>query len=180
MKNLSVMIWAFLLFVVTINAQQLAYTDAYGRTASVMITGNMLSVTQEGLVKLFTSVDPYNWRTVDDWTATFSPDFSQLTLSNGNASFTFSTSQNNLSNSGEYSSNNTSLGSSGSNGHMEQITCSYCHGTGKNPSWHSGTCFGQESYHWCDVCQKQVSCSHGAHGKCPSCNGKGYVEKYVQ
>jgi hypothetical protein len=51
-------------------------------------------------------------------------------------------------------------------------TCSNCNGTGVNPSATSVAGFG--GYHWCDVCKKEVSDSHGYHGQCPSCNGKGY------
>lgn len=84
----------------------------------------------------------------------------------------------NNSNNNSYSNlNNTNNNTS--SGHMEFVTCTYCKGTGNNPSPSQGTCFGQEHYHWCDVCKKEVPCSHGAHLKCPSCNGKGQIKKWV-
>jgi len=84
----------------------------------------------------------------------------------------------NNSNSNSYSNpNNTN--SNRSTGHMEYVTCTYCKGTKSNPSPTQGTCFGQDHSHWCDVCQKQVPCSHGAHLRCPSCNGKGQIQKWV-
>ncbi|MDR3217428.1 MAG: hypothetical protein LBU22_00355, partial [Dysgonamonadaceae bacterium] len=53
-----------------------------------------------------------------------------------------------------------------------QETCSHCNGTGVNPVATSSTSFGGS--HYCNVCKKEVSDSHGYHGSCPSCNGKGY------
>jgi hypothetical protein len=55
-----------------------------------------------------------------------------------------------------------------------QRVCSFCNGTGISPIPGTGTCFGIESEHYCEICHKMVPCSHGAHGRCPSCNGKGY------
>ncbi|HML85428.1 MAG TPA: hypothetical protein PKE52_09725 [Bacteroidales bacterium] len=52
--------------------------------------------------------------------------------------------------------------------------CSYCNGTGISPSANSVPGYGSSAEHWCDVCQKMVSASHGSHPRCPSCNGKGY------
>lgn len=57
---------------------------------------------------------------------------------------------------------------------IEQEKCSYCNGTGISPVANSVPAYGSTAQHWCDVCQKKVSASHGSHPKCPSCNGKGY------
>lgn len=57
---------------------------------------------------------------------------------------------------------------------IDQEKCSYCNGTGISPSANSVPGYGSSAEHWCDVCQKMVSASHGSHPRCPACNGKGY------
>jgi len=109
------------------------------------------------------------WKTFFDVLLKVTPDILSLTSDVVN---------NNSTNSNSYSNpNNTN--SNRSTGHMEYVTCTYCKGTKSNPSPTQGTCFGQDHSHWCDVCQKQVPCSHGAHLKCPSCNGIGKIQKWV-
>jgi hypothetical protein len=51
-------------------------------------------------------------------------------------------------------------------GHMENVKCSFCNGTGENPAEEHGPNFGLENT------------SH-YHKVCPSCMGKGYIRKYV-
>ena len=63
---------------------------------------------------------------------------------------------------------------SGQKDGMKQVTCTFCNGTGVSPTAMSVSSFGNTSQHWCDVCKSNVSSSHGYHGSCPSCNGKGY------
>ena len=62
---------------------------------------------------------------------------------------------------------------------LKKISCSYCLGTGINPIASSVPAYGNTGEKWCEVCNKYVTYSHGGHTKCPSCNGKGYIEKYV-
>lgn len=68
----------------------------------------------------------------------------------------------------------TLINGSHSNSKTEQKECSLCHGTGINPSATSVPSFSG-GYHYCDVCKKEVLDSHGYHGNCPSCNGRGYI-----
>ncbi len=77
------------------------------------------------------------------------------------------------------STSNTSTQNSGTNAHLQKVTCTYCKGTGVSSYPSQGTCFGIESYHFCDYCKKTVPCSHGPHLNCIPCQGKGYTEKYV-
>lgn len=63
-------------------------------------------------------------------------------------------------------------------GKMQKKECSSCHGSGINQTATS-VAYLVEGYHYCDVCKKTVPDSHGYHGKCPSCNGKGYNLKFV-
>jgi hypothetical protein len=53
--------------------------------------------------------------------------------------------------------------------------CSSCNGTGISPFPSTGVCFGNTSDHYCEVCHRMVPCIHGPHGRCISCNGKGYI-----
>ncbi|MDD2962179.1 MAG: hypothetical protein PHR45_08910 [Muribaculaceae bacterium] len=71
--------------------------------------------------------------------------------------------------SGGYNSNNSRL-------HRER--CSFCNGTGVSPIANDVVAYGSTSRHWCDDCHKMVSATHGAHLRCPSCQGKGYNEHY--
>jgi len=68
----------------------------------------------------------------------------------------------------DYQSSNVATSSS------NRVKCSYCNGTGISPVANSVPANGSTAQHWCDVCQKMVSATHGSHPKCPSCNGKGY------
>ena len=58
---------------------------------------------------------------------------------------------------------------------VAQETCSYCQGTGINPVATSAPSFSGSGEKYCDHCKAVVSSSHGYHGTCPSCRGKGYV-----
>jgi len=74
---------------------------------------------------------------------------------------------------------NISTPSNKSNGHLERVTCTYCKGIKVSSYPSQGTCFGIESYHLCETCNKTVPCSHGPHLSCIPCQGKGYTEKYI-
>src|SRR5574344_1433025 len=60
----------------------------------------------------------------------------------------------------------------------QKKTCTFCNGTGVSPIATSVASYGSTATHWCDVCKKEVSASHGTHLKCPSCGGKGYKTSY--
>ena len=62
--------------------------------------------------------------------------------------------------------NNTNKNGNVNRGHMENITCSFCNGTGENPAEEHAPSFGL------------ASTSH-YHRTCPSCMGKGYIRKFV-
>lgn len=67
--------------------------------------------------------------------------------------------------------------SPGSTLHKEREKCSFCHGTGKNPGKTYPPSFGLERTYDnppCDICGDR---DNHYHKKCPSCNGKGYVER---
>ncbi len=63
-------------------------------------------------------------------------------------------------------------------GHMTKVACSFCKGTGKDPIPTSVANFGHgdASNRACPVCGKFENHYHKA---CPSCNGKGTVDKFV-
>ena len=61
---------------------------------------------------------------------------------------------------------------------LKQVPCTSCGGTGISRTATSVPGFGSTELHWCDVCKREVSASHGAHLQCPICSGKGYVERY--
>lgn len=62
-------------------------------------------------------------------------------------------------------------------GNPGAVQCSFCHGTGKNPGKTYPPSFGLERTYDnppCDICGDR---DNHYHKKCPSCNGKGYVER---
>lgn len=66
----------------------------------------------------------------------------------------------------------------GSTLHKVSEKCSFCHGTGKNPGKEYPPSFGLEKTYDkppCEICGDR---DNHYHKKCPSCNGKGYVEKF--
>lgn len=71
---------------------------------------------------------------------------------------------------------NTGSGSSVSQ--LEEVTCSFCKGTGVNPGIETVPTYGND-------CEMSVHCQYCSnpkphyHKKCPSCNGRGTVKKLV-
>lgn len=75
---------------------------------------------------------------------------------------------------GGYSSPAPSFGG-GSQNVVTSSTCSLCGGKGWIPG-SKGTTYGSSSKYWCDDCRMEVSLSH-SHDRCPSCGGKGSIQK---
>lgn len=73
---------------------------------------------------------------------------------------------------------NPAPGAVADSGHMVAVTCSYCKGSGKDPSPTSVANFGlgNSSNKRCEVCGKF---ENHYHKQCPSCHGKGTVQKFV-
>ena len=66
------------------------------------------------------------------------------------------------------------------NGQMEKVPCSYCDGSGYNPAKEYPPSFGhgrQIKESRCEICG---SYDVHYHKRCPSCNGKGYVMKFMR
>jgi DnaJ-class molecular chaperone len=66
---------------------------------------------------------------------------------------------------------------------MENVTCSFCHGKGKNPAKEYPALFGHGTDNTdrrldqqCPICK---SWEIHYHKTCPSCGGKGYIQKWM-
>ena len=64
-------------------------------------------------------------------------------------------------------------------GYIERVICTFCKGTGLNPACDFAPDYtgGKGDLYYCDICKTHKR-PH-THGRCPSCMGKGYTEKYV-
>jgi len=59
---------------------------------------------------------------------------------------------------------------------LVNVTCSFCTGTGNNPNPNYTTNYtGYNQYQYCGICKRTMD-PH-THGKCPSCNGRGYTQR---
>lgn len=67
----------------------------------------------------------------------------------------------------------------GNNGHMENISCTYCHGTGQNPAKEHGAQYGLGTSYTNSKCEICGSYEVHYHKSCPSCGGKGYTKKWI-
>lgn len=73
-----------------------------------------------------------------------------------------------------FNGNNNYPSNNGGTSVTYQEKCSFCNGKG----WRAGskgTNYGTGQY-WCSECQRTVNSSH-SHDRCPSCQGRGYIEK---
>lgn len=75
----------------------------------------------------------------------------------------------------QYFQNNANTNTTTGGNGIVQNKCSLCHGKG----WIAGTStptYGSGGTYYCSECGRNVPASH-SHDRCPSCNGKGYIEK---
>lgn len=92
----------------------------------------------------------------------------------GNSSYSQTSSFGNNYSGTEFSN----AGSGSSVSQLEEVTCSFCKGTGVNPGIETVPSYGTD-------CEMSVSCQYCSnptphyHKKCPSCNGRGTVKKLV-
>jgi len=179
----------------------MTYKDASGRTARVSLNPSGVLVEQGGVTQPFlcNGMGPYGYQYVNNYVGSvvISPDLKTMLVytrnykyrfhllnisapSGGAPGGNFSTSGNPFQapDTSSFGNVGTTSAPSGSVGHMVRETCSFCHGTKISPIATSVAAFGNIDEHWCPVCQKMVSASHGAHLSCPSCQGKGYIEKF--
>lgn len=84
----------------------------------------------------------------------------------------------NNSNNNTYTPPNNTNNNKGS-GHMENVKCSFCRGTGKNPGKEYPPQFGQGKTYKDTKCEICGSWDNHYHKSCPSCGGKGYTQKFV-
>jgi|GEM_PF-3415005 len=109
------------------------------------------------------------WQQLNDALNTINSSISSIQANN--------TSYNNNS-SGSQASSSPSTPATKNRGHIERITCSYCKGSKYDPAPTYGPSFGLErsSNETCNICFKPKD---HYHKKCPSCNGRGYNNKFV-
>lgn len=157
------------------------YSDSMGNSVSVSRSGDCMTVEYNGDEYLFkrigmaapNGVETYMLSGIGSGTLIINNLSGLMTLMlNGTAMNLFRSGSNS-----NYSSDDNSYKKS-SNRQLVKVQCSFCNGTGKNPGKEYPANFGNGiQYHKkkCEICG---SYEVHYHKKCPSCQGKGYIEKF--
>ena len=100
-----------------------------------------------------------------------------VTTAVAGATSVYAASKGKVTNTTSYNSYSAPQVSAQSSSRVAKETCSYCQGTGISPVATSSPSFAGSGEKYCEHCKQVVSSSHGYHGTCPSCRGKGYIMK---